>query len=72
MTKGCALVGIKVMTGQLTTGYPADSVNEITTVKVLKPVLIRIMGVGLMMEVGGGRVFNPIFITSILEHHQLT
>ena len=41
--------------------------DEITTVKVIEAVLIRIVGVGPMIEIVSRRVFYPILITSILE-----
>ena len=51
------------------TGHPTDGVDEITTVKIFKTVLIGIMGVGLTMKVKRGRVFNPVLIMSILQKH---
>ena len=65
-TKGGTLIGIQMMTGKFMTSHPTNGVDEIVTVKVFKPVLIWIMGVGPTIEVQSRRVFDPILITSIL------
>ena len=69
-TEGGALVGIEVVTGQLASGHLADSVNKITTVKVFKPVLIRVVGIRMMIEVHGQRVHDPVLVASVLRNIQ--
>ena len=51
MTKGGALIGIKVMTSQLTTSYLTDGVDEISAIEIFKPILVRVMSVGAMVEI---------------------
>ena len=70
-TKGGALIGIKLVTSQLMTSHLADGMDEIPTIEIFKSILIQVMGIGPTMEVGSGRVFNPILITSILQNSQL-
>ena len=72
VTEGSTLVGIEMVTSQLTASYLANGVNEVPTIEIFEPVLIRVMGVGPTMKVGSGRVLDPVLITSILKHHQLT
>ena len=66
VTKGSMLIGIQTMTGKFMTSHTTNGVDEIVMVKVFKPVLIWIMGVGLTIEVQSRRVFDPILIMSIL------
>ena len=65
--EGSVLVWVQTMTSQLATHYPTNGMNEILTVEVFKTILVRIMHVGMPVELMGGRVFNPILIMSILE-----
>ena len=51
---------------QLATRHTTDGMDEVPTVKVFKPILVRIVSVGPTMEVSGGRVFHPILVMSIL------
>ena len=66
------LVGVKLMMCQLTASHLTDGMDEVSVIKVFKPILIRVMGVGPTMEIGRRRAFNPVLITSILENRQLT
>ena len=68
MIEGGTLVGIKLVTSQLMMSHPTDGMNEISTIEILEPALVRVMGVGPMVEVSRGRVFNPVLVTSILGH----
>ena len=70
--EGCTLVQIKPVTCKFVTSHPADGMDKIIMVEVFKPVLIGIMGVGMMIELMSGRVLNTILITSILERCQNT
>ena len=65
-TKGGTLVRVKTMTSQFAVHHPADSVNEVLMVEILKPILIRIVGIRAMVELVSQRVFDPIFVTSVL------
>ena len=72
VTKGGALVGVQTMTCQLAMGHLTDCMNKVAMVKVLKPVLIWIMGIGLAIEVMCRGILNTIFITGILRGGQNT
>ena len=65
--EGGTLVGVKLVTRQLATSYPTDGVNEVSTIEIFEPVLIWVVSVGPTMEVGSGRVLDPVLITSVLE-----
>ena len=67
-TKRSPLIGVQAVTSQLTTGHPTDGVDEVSSVQVFKPVLIRVMGVGTTIKVMGRRIFDPVLVTSILEN----
>ena len=71
-TKSGSLVGVKVITSQFAARHSANGVDEVPVIKVFKPVLIRVVGVRPTMEVGSRRVFNPVFITSVLRDIQYT
>ena len=64
------LVGIKLVTCQLTMGHTTDGMDKVPTVKIFEPVLVRVMSVGPTMEIGRRRVLNPVLITSILQNNQ--
>ena len=53
LTESSALIGIKTMAGKLTMSYPANGMDKVTTVKVFKPVLIRIVCVRTTIKVMG-------------------
>ena len=55
------------MAHQLAMCHLTDGVNEVPLVEVLETILVRIMGVGAMVEIVSQRIFNPILIVSILE-----
>ena len=55
------------MACQLVTRHLTNGMDEILTVKVLKPILIGIVCVGMVVELMSGGIFHPILITSILE-----
>ena len=65
-TEGSALVGIKMVMGQLATSHTTNGVDEVTTEQVFEPVLIRVMCVGTTVEVVGRRVLPTFLITCIL------
>ena len=64
--KGGALVRVKMVMSQLATSHSTNGMDKIYAVEIFESVLIRIMGVGPMVEVKRGRVLNPILIMSIL------
>ena len=49
--EGGTLVRIEVVTSKFTTGHSTNGVNEVATVKIIKPVLVRVVCVGAMVEV---------------------
>ena len=51
MTKRGTLVRIQMVMTQLAMGHLTDGVNKVSMVKVFKPILIRVMGVGMTIEV---------------------
>ena len=67
MTKGSALIEIKMVAGELATSYTTDCVDEVVMIEIFKPVLIRVMSVGAMVKVHRRRVFPTLLVTSVLE-----
>ena len=61
-----ALVWIEVVAAKLATGHPADGMDEVGPVKVFKPILVRIVGVGPTVEIVSRRIFAALLITCIL------
>ena len=55
------------MACQLATRHPTNGMDEILMLKVLKPILIGIVCVGMAVELMSRGIFHPILITSILE-----
>ena len=55
------------MMSQFVAGHPTDGMDEIPAIKIFKPVLIRVMSVGLTIEVMSRRVFNSVLVASILK-----
>ena len=66
--KSSTLIRIKLMMRQLMPHHMAQSMDEVSMVQVVEPILIRVMGVGLTVEVMGRRVLNPILVMSILRN----
>ena len=64
--EGGPLIGIQVMTAELATSHAADRMDEVRAVKVFKPVLVQVVGVGTMIEVVSRRVLPTLFVTCIL------
>ena len=60
------MIRIKTMLGKLTTSYSANGVDKVPVIKVLKPILIRVVSVGATIKVHGRRVLHPVLVTSIL------
>ena len=58
------------MMSQFVAGHPTDGMDEIPAIKIFKPVLIRVMSVGLTIEVMSRRVFNSILVAGILQGYQ--
>ena len=66
------MVRVKLVMSQLVVSHLTDGMDEISTVEIFEPVLIWVVSIGPTMEVGRGRVLNPVLITSILKYSQLT
>ena len=64
--EGGALIGIEVMTTKLATSDSANRVDKVGPVKVLEPVLVRIMGVGPTIEIVSRRILPTLLVTCIL------
>ena len=65
-TKGGTLIRIEVVTTELAAGHTTNRMDKVRTVKVFEPVLIRVVGVGPMIEIIGRRVLPTLFVTCIL------
>ena len=65
-TEGGTLVRVKVMTAEFATGHTTNRVDEVGTVQIFEPVLIRVVGVGTTIEVVGRRVLPTFLVTCIL------
>ena len=65
-TEGSTLVWIQTMMCQFAVRHLTDGMNKVAMIKIFESVLVRIMGVGTMIKVMGRRIFDPVFITSIL------
>ena len=66
-TEGGALIRIKVVAAKLATGDTTNGVDEVGPVKILEPVLVRIVGIGTTVEVVSRRVFPTLLVTCILK-----
>ena len=65
-TESRALIRVKVVASEFATGHTTDGMNEVVSIKVLEPVLIRVVGVGMAIEVHRRRVLLTLFVTSVL------
>ena len=65
-TEGSALVRVKMVTAELTASHPADRVNEVGTIEVFKPILVRVVGIGTAVELIGRRILPTLLVTCIL------
>ena len=72
MAERGALIRIQMMASKLSASHPTDRMDEVPTVKVLKPVLIRVMGVGTTVEVHRRRILPTVLIMSVLCNIQYT
>ena len=72
MTERGALIGIEVVASQLAAGHPTDGVDEVRTVEIFKPVLVRVVSVGTTEKVVGRRILPTLLITCILGFDQYT
>ena len=70
--EGGALIGVKTVTSEFATSYMTNHVDKIPVVKVLEPVLVGIMGVGVTVEVHRQRILHTVLITSVLRNIQYT
>ena len=60
------LVGIEVVTAKFATSHATDGMDEVRTIQVLKPVLIRVVGVGPTIKVISRRILPTLLVTCIL------
>ena len=70
MAECSALIGIQMVTGKFAACHSTDGMNKVMVVKVFKPVLVWVMGVRVTIEVMSQRVFDSVFVTSILWNNQ--
>ena len=70
--KGGTLVWVQVVTAEFAPSHTTNCVDEIPTVKIFKPVLIWVMGVGTTVEVIRRRIFTTLLVTCILQSNQHT
>ena len=61
-----ALIRIKVVTAEFVTSHTTNRMDEIGTIQVFEPVLIRVVGVGPTVKVVGRRVLPTFLVTCIL------
>ena len=61
------LIRIKMVTSQLTTSYPTDSMDEIPMIEIFEPILVWVVGIGSTIEVMGRGILDTILIASILQ-----
>ena len=45
------LIGVQAMMSELMVSHPTDGVDEVVTVEILEPVLVRIVGIGSVIEI---------------------
>ena len=60
------MVRVKMVSTEFATCDSADRMDEVGAVKIFKPVLIRVVGVGSTIEIVGRRIFPTFLITCIL------
>ena len=65
-TKGGTLIRIKMMMAKFATSDSTDRVDEIGTIEIFEPVLIRVVGVGTAIELVRRRILPTLFVTCIL------
>ena len=65
-TEGGPLIGIELMTSQLSASHTTNCVDEVMTVKIFKSILIRVVCVGMAVEVHRRWICNPILVMSVL------
>ena len=65
--EGGMLIRIKSVTQQLTTRHSTNGMNEIPMVKIVEPIFIGVMGVGVAVEIMSGGVLHSVLVTSILD-----
>ena len=51
VAEGDMLIGVELVLGQLAMRHSTDGMDEVMTVKVLEPILVRIMGVRATVKV---------------------
>ena len=55
-----------MVTSELMTGDSTDHMDEVATVQVFETILVRIMHVGMAVEIHRRRIFTTILVTSVL------
>ena len=65
-TKGGALIRVEMIAGKLATSHPTNGVDEVATIQIFEPVLIRVMGVGTTVKVIRRRILPTLLVTSVL------
>ena len=72
VTKGSALVRVQMVTTELATSHTANHVDKVGPVKILEPVLVRIVSIGTAVEIVRRRIFTTLLVTCILRSSQHT
>ena len=71
-TESGTLVWIQVVAAKLAAGHPTDRVDKVPTVQIFEPVLVRVMGVGMTIEVICRRILAALLVMCILKPDQYT
>ena len=70
MAEQSVLVRVQSMMSQFVTCHPTNGMNEVTTIQIVKPILVQIVHIGMTVEIMGGGILHTILVTSILESYQ--
>ena len=66
-SKGGTLIWVEMVAAEFAMSHAANRVYEVGPVEILKPVLIRVVGVGTTVEIIGRRIFPTFLVTCILR-----
>ena len=47
--------------------HPTDGMDKVSTIEVVEPILVRVMGIGAMVKIMSRGVLHSILVTSVLE-----
>ena len=60
------MIQVEMVTTKFTMSHPADGMNEVLTVQIFEPILVRVMGVGTTIKVVRRRILLSLLVTCIL------